>query len=362
MTSKEHPPIRIMRKELHRRIWQVGPHLLANEFGITRRRLVEICDEVNVPYPGQHRRYPGPSKEISPSVAMPETPQNNSEIVVIESGKRTHAGGLESTNQHPLIVEWERQRTEARAYSKLPSRPIWSPAELRILKILSKIFRQVEKHGFTPKDDRQWRRFSFRYQTVEIRCSVREKQRRLREMNGDTGRTVFTLKPTGEFVFKIESYLGNASAIRREWTEKPTKPLEKMVPDIVTSLLDAGPTLVRREEEESERLRQHLKDKEAKALAAKLESIDRNQWATFVGYAQRLAAVAQIEKLIVLLEERTTELASVIDGRTISEWLKWARSRLERFDPRQASSEAIFSDLAKQIDDAEARRRQSFDV
>ncbi|CEJ87244.1 hypothetical protein HYPGJ_31013 [Hyphomicrobium sp. GJ21] len=43
--------ITITREELHRRAWETPPHELAQEFGITHRRLIEVFNKLAVPYP-----------------------------------------------------------------------------------------------------------------------------------------------------------------------------------------------------------------------------------------------------------------------------------------------------------------------
>jgi len=59
-----------------------------------------------------------------------------------------------------------------------------------------------------------------------------------------------------------------------------------------------------------------------------------------------LTVADQIEKLIRHLECTTSDFSVIIDGRPISDWLRWAKLHLEKFDPRGFSTEAIFADIA----------------
>lgn len=344
---KKNAQTRITREELHRRVWQTEFRVLANELGINQRRLREICHQLAVPYP--RRRY-WQQIEVGKAVVafdLPKRSKNTPEHIVIDSKGNTAAIRNPRLGWHPLISTWQRQRAEAASrFSQSASAPLWTHAELRILKILNAIFREVEKHGFVPKDNRQWRKFTFQYRGVEIGCSLRERNQRILGTRGATNKTIRILKPTGDFIFKIESYLRSPTFICQEWADKPNRKLEEMIPDIVSSLEAVGPVVLRQAEEEQERLLRHLEDEEFRKQEAERKRIDHNRWTAFVEYAQRLATVEQVEKLLALLESRANEFPTAVEGQLISDWLRWARSRLGSFDPRLLSAQTIFSEIA----------------
>lgn len=85
---KKTAPIRLTREELHRRVWQTESRVLANELGITQRRLRGICRQLAIPYP--QRRYWQRIEAGKAVVAfdLPRRPQNTPGDIVVEPKRK----------------------------------------------------------------------------------------------------------------------------------------------------------------------------------------------------------------------------------------------------------------------------------
>jgi hypothetical protein len=341
--------IAITREELHRRAWETPPHELAQEFGITRRRLIEIFIKLAVPYP--RRLYWRRKTAGKPVIALNLTspPQDTPQYIVIEPTLPRRSPHEGSVPWHPLIASWHKERARLRALPPPYGTALdWTPLQLRQHKILDMIFKAVQKDGLVPRDARREKGFIFQYQSIEILCSLTEKKRRIQEPRVRTSEFVFVLKPTGNLVFKIERCFANNG--RREWLEEGGRRLEAMVPEIISSIREAAPASLRLWQIQQEQTRKSAEVRERREVEAKRRQIDRNRWEAFIEYGHRLTVADQLEKFIRHLECTTSDFSVIIDGRPISDWLRWARSHLEKFDPRLLSTEAIFAEIAERRD------------
>lgn len=190
--------ITITREELHRRAWETPPHELAQEFGITHRRLIEIFIKLAVPYP--RRLYWRRKTAGKPVIALNLTspPQDTPQYIVIEPTLPRRSPHEGSVPWHPLIASWHKERARLRALPPPYGTALdWTPLQLRQHKILDMIFKAVQKDGLVPRDARREKGFIFQYQSIEILCSLTEKKRRIQEPRVRTSEFVFVLKPTG---------------------------------------------------------------------------------------------------------------------------------------------------------------------
>lgn len=342
--------ITITLEELHRRAWETPPHELAQEFGITHRRLIEIFIKLAVPYP--RRLYWRRKTAGKPVIALNLTspPQDTPQYIVIESTLPRRSPHEGSVTWHPLIASWHKERT-ARLRALAPAQGAtreWTPLQIRQHKILDMIFKALQKDGLVPRDARHSKGFVFQYQSIEILCSLTEKKRRIQEQKGLAGEPVFVLQPTGNLVFKIERCFANKC--RREWLEERGRRLEAMVPEIISSIREAAPASLRQWQVQQEEVRKSAEVRERREIEAKRRQIDRDRWEAFIEYGHRLTVADQVEKFIRHLECTTSDFSVIIDGRPISDWLRWAKLHLEKFDPRGFSTEAIFADIALRSD------------
>jgi hypothetical protein len=236
--------------------------------------------------------------------------------------------------------------------------PDWSESDRRQHRILDAIFRAVEKNGLIVKSEHR-RAFHFDYKTEKIHCRLREKNKQVhRPKTADelrwslSGGKSWTqvLEPTGNLVFTLEDYFDSRFGIRREWLETQTKRLEGMVPDIVATLLLAGPALITIRREREEEKRRYEEAERQRQLEAARRRKDNNQWRALAEQAERHAVAEKVRQLIAALERQQFDPALVIGERPLSEWLAWAKRRLAPLDPTERGIADVFDELSKVTD------------
>jgi hypothetical protein len=201
--------------------------------------------------------------------------------------------------------------------------------------------------------------FHFEYKTEKISCRLREKNKQVRRpktadelrwsFSGDKSWTQ-VLEPTGNLVFTIEDYFNSRFGIRREWLETQTKRLEEVVPEIVATLLLAGPALVTIRREREEEKRRYEEAERQRQLEAARRRKDNNQWRALTEQAERYAVAEKVRRLIGALEQQQFDPALVVGERPLSEWLIWAKERISSFDPVERGIAEVFDELSKVTD------------
>ncbi len=203
-------PITITREELHRCAWETPPHELAREFGITQRRLLEIFSELAISHPRQLYWRRKKSGELVVALELTKPAQDTPRYILIEPTLLQFAPHASASRWHPLIESWHKERERLKSQPAYYGSKIdWTALQLRQHRILDMIFKAVGEHGFEPRDSRYSKGILFQYRAIEIHCSLREKNRRLQEQSALTGHTTFILQPTGNLIFRIESYAGD---------------------------------------------------------------------------------------------------------------------------------------------------------
>lgn len=354
---------------------------LALEFGISGNGLAKICDRLNVPYPprGYWARKEAGQKvvtfrlpergentpteaTISPTSPPLELAPAQQEAVAVAKSKTE---GIEVPSElkkpHPIIAGWHADHKEQRRRDRLDRNPYrtalpdWTDSDRRQHRILDTIFRAVEKQGLIVRSEHRGT-FLFEYKTEKIHCRLREKSKQVRRpktadelrwsISGDKSWTQ-VLEPTGNLVFTIEDYLDGKFGIRREWLETQTKRLEDMVPELVASILLAGPALVTIRQEREEQKRQYEEAERRRQLEAAKRKKAHNQWRALTEQAERHAVAKKVRQLIGALEQQQFDPAMVIGERPLAEWLAWAKERLATFDPVERGIADAFDALSK---------------
>lgn len=377
-------PVTISREELYKRVWATPMSRLALEFGISGNGLAKICDRLNIPYPprgywarkeaGQKVvtfRLPARAESTPNEVAITPTPpprQLSPDQQASVTAARAATDGIEVVAElkrpHPVISGWLQDHKDQRRRQKLERNPYraalaeWTECDLRQHRILDAIFRAVEKYGVAVKSDAR-SGFWFEYTSEKISCRLREKNKQVRRqktadelrwsISGDKD-WAQALEPTGNLVFTIEDYFGSEYGIRREWLETPTKRLENMVPDIVAMLLLAGSALIKIRQDREEQKRRYEEAERQRQLDAAKRKLERNQWRALTEKAEHHETARKVSQLLDELEQKDFDPAELIGDRPISEWLVWARRRVEALDPVHRGIAAVFDDLSKVTD------------
>ena len=168
--------------------------------------------------------------------------------------------------------------------------------------------------------------FHFEYKTEKIRCRLREKNKQVRrpktkeEMRWSSGQTwTQVLEPTGNLVFTLEDYFGYDSRLRREWLETKTRPFEEMVPDIVATLILAGPALVKLREEREAESRRRAEAERLRQIEQARRKKERNQWRSLVEHAQRHEKAMKVKALLAALEGTASDRSAMIGDRALTD-------------------------------------------
>lgn len=128
--------------------------------------------------------------------------------------------------------------------------------------------------------------------------------------------------------------------------ENDSAPLEALLPDIVATIVAAGPLL-------EERTRQH-KEAERRRRIAEVEryeeqqrrKLERNRWRRFLAYAKAWQDAKLAQEFVAALKPMMGSGESV-GGRTVTEWISWAEAKVQEADPTALGVEAIFDAVGK---------------
>lgn len=196
------------------------------------------------------------------------------------------------------------------------------------------------------------RSFTSNYKGEKIEVQLREKQKQIRRPPTDEEKKswlyrdrpfIQELLPSGNLVFSIKTYL--PKGLHQEWVESEKTRLESFMPDIVATLIAAGPLLVeqRREREEAERQRQVAEQRRYQEQQRCKR--DNNQWRRFTDIAQDWRNLELARTFLTALKKTEIDQEKEIGGRKLGEWLSWVEDRIARTDPINAGAEAIFDSV-----------------
>jgi hypothetical protein len=376
-------PITLTRDALYNQVWQTPMSRLAGEYGISGNGLAKICDRLNVPCPPRGYwakkvagkkvvtyRLPDASEKTPLNVTIyptlpandPDTPAEVKEAVEIVRSSASEIKLTERlTRPHEIIARWlaerERRKQEARRErdpwrKRLYDPGEWTPTDRRKHLILDALFKALEKQGAWIKQaERQ--ALSVELQGEKIEIQLREKHNRIRRPPTDEekknrlyrdGSLVSELQPSGNLVFSIKTYL--PAGLHQEWVEGERKRMEDMLPDILATLIAAGPLLVeqRRKREEAERQRQIAEQRRYEEQQRRKR--DNNRWRRFVDIAQDWRNLELARAFLTAVKQSEMDREEEIGGRKLGEWLSWAEDRISTSDPINAGAEAIFGSVA----------------
>ncbi|WP_155831122.1 hypothetical protein [Hyphomicrobium sp. 802] len=378
-------PREVSREELYRQVWQTPMSRLALEYGISGNGLAKICNRLKVPYPkrgywarkaaGQKViafRLPPGDKDTPQSVTITPTPQPSQpqklpdEVQIKSETARAEATAIAVSDRllrpHPIIARWlaehDRKRREARLerdpWRKNLLKPTdWSESDRRRHRILDALFKGMEKQGArVQQDDR--RQLFFEVNDEKIEFQIREKQKQTRRpLNESEQRWRIPgdsdwrreLQPTGKLAFSIKTYLpGN---LRREWLETDKKTMESLLPDVIATLVAAGPLLVERRKQREEEERQRRIAEQKRYEEQQQKKLDDNRWRRFVELAMQRREAETARQFLNALKSLDIDQQHEIAGHSIADWISWVEQRLLRADPLNHGADAIFESISQ---------------
>ncbi|HVU19451.1 MAG TPA: hypothetical protein VHE09_01895 [Rhizomicrobium sp.] len=384
-TERSSGPVEVSRDKLFEQVWQTPMQRLAEQYGITGNGLAKICDRLKVPYPPRgywakvsagknvvKYRLPSPEADTHLSITIRPTlptakvePGVTTEITARTESLRSEIEAAASRERlsrpHPIIEGWlsdhARRRREARQQrdpwrKKLDDHGDFSPSDHRRHRILDALFKAIEgQKGKVKQNERHALCAVVNGEEIEFQLREKLKQTR-RVLTPEEKRRTFStsdwkqvLEPTGKLAFSVRTYL--PSSMRREWLENDKVSMEALLPEIVSTLIAAGPLLVeqRRQREQADRERQVAEMKRYEE--ARKGKLDDNRWRRFVEFARAHRDIGDAHIFLNTLKGAKFDPSAQITGGTIGEWVAWAEMRLAESDPANSGIPAIFEDIAK---------------
>ena len=300
------------REELYEKIWSTPATKLAEEFGISGRGLGKMCARFDIPVPP--RGYwaklavgkpplktplppakPDAPDEISIEPSPAEGEEKIPEAVRAEVEKVLEERDLirvpeTLSSPHPIVAGWIDQKRERRLQDQLSgsrhTEPRMDSTDRRRLRILSTLFKQVEKIGHFVKMDRDNPRKAYPFFEIDqlrldFKLSEQHKQVRIpltpEERRWYTDKTTRTdLEPTGEFAFEITTWI--REPIRKRWRDRKRHRLEEQLADVIAGLIKAAAVRKEWERQRDEEERRRVELLARHAEQERLQRIDAARW------------------------------------------------------------------------------------
>jgi hypothetical protein len=373
-------PITVSREELFRQVWETPLIQLGETYGITGSGLAKICDRLAIPYPSRgHWAKKAAGKQVSQPSLPPLEPGNPSSATIKPTTPKSRPIFLSAERQalaaraaldgpisvperlarpHPIIAGWiaehERQRRDAKREHHIfgPIFTEWTDTDHRRHRILDALFKAAMRQELRAETGERGKTY-FSSGQDQIEFKLREKQKQVRRpktksemrwsLPGERNWTQ-VLEPTGILVFKIDSYLGD-SAIRSEWIETPDAPLEKLLQEIVCSLILAASALAKLRNEREEAERRRLESEHRPQIERERRQREHNQWRRFIDLAHRWEEATTAQCFLEELKAHESHLTQIVCGRSIAEWFDWAQDQIRNRNPMNGGVEGIFKDV-----------------
>lgn len=248
-------------------------------------------------------------------------------------------------DRHPVIIKWSVKRAksgEAARRGKGGELRGFNNLDRRQHHILSTIFFEVEKHGVSVGSFGH-PEFHFEYQgtiTVASIAPINPKARR----------------PDAKLRFVIEAPSPNPDGfvVHAEWLEADER-LEQKVPEIVGTILAATRALARAYREKTraslEAAIRHLLDKLKGLGESKSDGFaarcDPRTFEILVEMAERHRTATALRRFLRLLSKKITDETVVVADLSLEDWIRWAATKADEFDPLVQGSEYVFEKLLK---------------
>lgn len=378
MTEAANPsPAKVTREQLYEMVWREPLMKVADRFGILPYDLAEICRKHDVPRPASgHWQKVSAGKPLN-QPTLPDRPYAALTIVISPRIKETEQAidprALELMDRaqaalqrnpvqdhvdrpHSIIRGWKqdhaRRTAEARrdrtGWGATAPAP-YSDIESRRHRILESIFRTMDAIGAKVREGEKGALLiSMLGENIEFQ--VRERLRQVRRAPNSqesrwhsAGHLVTELQGTGRLLFAVKTYVPDWGS--REWEEDEKRPLEALLPEIISLLPQIAVRLAdrtkRREEERQESQRREAERYErqqlAKQQAARVDA--------FLSLSDQARRIEDAKAFLQRLREMGRAEAMVGD-RSVSEWIQWAENFISASDPLIAGPEGVFQRIA----------------
>jgi hypothetical protein len=121
-----------------------------------------------------------------------------------------------------------------------------------------------------------------------------------------------------------------------------------MLPEIIGTIMAAGPTLEKQRVEREEAHRRYEEEQARRYEAQRLKEIDDKRWKRFQEFASNWEQRGKLLPFITELETRLAVEGDITVGdKPLSAWIAWARARAEVLDPFARGAAGLFETIAR---------------
>lgn len=354
--------ITLTREALYERIWEQPATKLAAEFGISDVALGKICRKLDIPkpFPGYWQRIAsgytvnksalpalktGTLKQITiyphtvsaPVQYPPEVaahieaeglPENHIHVAETLRGCHPLVRQAKQTIEKPMLDEYGRMH----GYLNLR---VSKTSLGRALRITDALLRAAEKRGYKVEISKQSpyltltqirigdERMAFRiFEKSDRRDRELTMEEKRKPLSSISNRWVYT--PSGQLIIEVSEH---GSYWERKWADKPNKPLEEQLNDVMIGfILSTEESRVRRLKwEEEARRRQEAEHR---------RYIDERRRATLDRHAEMWHKSQNIRTYLQACEQSIVAGEEVVaSDSSEARWLRWARGYADRLDP-----------------------------
>lgn len=364
----------LTRTELYDLVWSEPMTKIAKRLGISDVGLAKACRRAGIPVP--ERGYWAKSqhgKKVQRKPLPPTKPDELETIVIAPPEPKPPAPKLELppdvqrqveqesaperriqvaktlSNPHHIIGAWLEQERRSQAWERglspglnFPRRYV-TPLEKRRLRILSTLFKELEKRGYkmTLETTNIYAVCACQGdEKIEFGLTERQQQRRVEltkeerrdPLNIRSGRTCKQVREaTGELVFRIRTL--QYSSAQSEWRDTPDRPLDDQLNEIIVGFIVASELLRRRRLERQEAERRYA---EAERERWKQEERRQAEEKRVQELLQRVTAWRQAAEIRAYVQAVRTAAGTArrdIDETRLAEWASWALTQADRLDP-----------------------------
>lgn len=338
----------------------------------TDRGLAKACARATIPVPGlgywaklAHGKKvsriplptPGPKipgvVEITPpppKVVPPRLPSEIEEQIAAESALEwTIMVPKGLSNPHRVVQAW--LEDERRRKQTAPSWPYGlssrrrSEPERRRLRILSTLFRALEKRGHKVTADpghlhNVWAvingekvEFTLNQRQRKFRIELTPEERRAPHniVEGVTFRT--EQRTTDELVFKIRSLSWPDRRVRREWADASGMLLDEQLNEIVAGFIAAGAVVRERRLAQAEEERRR-RERELQCLEReRVERAETQRVETLFQHVARWRQAADLRAYVKAVRAAAARRSLQIDATRLEQWASWTLTHADKIDP-----------------------------
>lgn len=324
------PATTITRQELARKVWEVPITRLAAEYGISDVALGKLCRKSSIKCPPRgYWAKPAAVRARTKPKLRPDEPHGATIILSIvpsRGGRRANADPIEIAipkrlrSPHPAVAELLARHEDIRKrYAEewapwvkqhLPERAN-DQDERRRLRLLDALLNALDLHGGTVASD--GKSFSYREESIE-----------------------FWLHGGKQLSFVIDTHL--APGAQRSWQETAGRPMERLLPAILGSLLaGAGFLADQREMHARARHLAALEDAQKRAAARLLENEEKT-WRALVDMAKQADECESVKRLLSRLRAA---------GSVSPDFIEWAEMKLQNLESRLRDVDALVARLQR---------------